>query len=104
MKSLLSLFLFFLLLGMVGSCKKSCYQCNQYCAYCVNRSDSSIRYKVCTNKFGDHPRIDSIENSFPDSVYICNILNNSVNVCDGPNAINTAVTYYEEEDYFCTPN
>ena len=98
------LFFFVLVLGSATSCKKSCYQCNQYCSYCVNRSDSSIVYKICTNKFGDHLRIDSIEATFPDSLYICNTLNNSTNICDGPNRIDQAITYYEEEDYFCSPN
>ena len=103
MRNHLSLFMFLLLVISVGSCKKACYQCDQYCAYCALKSDSSIVYKVCTNKFADHYRVDSIENSFPDSTYICNILKNSKEVCDGSNSISQAVSYYEKEDYFCSP-
>ena len=103
MKSPFLLFVIVLLLGSANSCKKVCYTCNQYCAYCALKRDSSIVYKVCTDRFSDHLRIDSIENSFPDSLYICNILNNSTDVCDGQNSIAQAVVYYEKEDYFCVP-
>ena len=97
------LFFFFLLVTSATSCKKVCYKCTQYCAYCALKSDSSIIYKVCTNKYADHLKIDSIQGAFPDSVYICNILNKQVDVCDGKNAIAQGTAYYEKEDYFCTP-
>jgi hypothetical protein len=103
MKKLLVPTFLVLLVALAGSCKKSCYQCDQYCSYCELKSDSSVVYKICTNKFADHHRIDSIENTFSDTTFLCNILNNSVEVCDGPNAIAQGITYYEKEDYFCTP-
>jgi len=102
MKYLFFPFLFLLLVVSATSCKKVCYDCTQYCAYCALKSDTSIIYKVCTSKYADRLRVDSIESSFPDSLYICNILNKQVEVCDGKNAIDQAITYYEQEDYFCT--
>jgi hypothetical protein len=102
MRNPIVLFSLLLLVITVGSCKKSCYQCNQYCSYCELKSDSSIVVKTCTKDFADHGRIDSIENATPNT-YICNTLNNSTEVCDGPNAVSQAITYYEEEDYFCSP-
>ena len=102
MRNRLFLFFLVLLVAYASSCKKVCYQCNQYCAYCALKSDSSIIYQVCTNKFGDHQRIDSILAAF-DTAWICNLQSNQVAVCDGKNNIDQAVTYYEKENYFCTP-
>ena len=93
----------FLVLVSANSCKKVCYECTQYCAYCALKSDTSIIYKVCTDKYSQHLRIDSIESSFPDSTYVCNILNHQVEVCDGQNSIAQGIAYYEQEDYFCSP-
>ena len=103
MKNSIFLILTLLLLFSATSCKKVCYQCNQYCAYCQLKSDSSIIYQVCTNKFGDHNRIDSIEAAFGDTTWVCNLQSNQVNVCDGKNNIDQGITYYEQENYFCTP-
>ena len=86
-----------------GSCKKVCYSCRQYCAYCALKKDSSIIYQVCTDRTNDHFRIDSILNSFPDSTYVCNLLNNETDICDGKNSISQGVTYYEKQNYFCSP-
>jgi len=106
MKSPFFLILMFLLLGLANSCKKACYSCNQYCAYCEKRTDSTIIYKFCTSNssISGKLRIDSIENTFPDSLFRCNILQNSQEVCDGQDKIAQSITYYEKEDYFCTPN
>ena len=105
MKSVFFLMAFFLLLGTVSSCKRSCYACAQYCAYCQLRSDSAIIYKVCTSKYADQAAILAIMNdSFPATRYNCALLNNTQEVCDGQDKIAQSITYYEKEDYFCTPN
>jgi hypothetical protein len=90
------------LMVLAGSCKKVCYQCNQYCVYCQKSKDSTIIYKVCDKTAINNHRIDSIRAAFPDTAFICNILNNSKQVCGNKNSANSGVNYYEQEDYFCT--
>ena len=90
-----------LLIVSAGSCKRTCYQCNQYCVYCQKRLDSTIIYKVCDKTSNFNHRIDSIRAAFPDTVFICNILNNTKSFCDSKNSLGTDLNYYEQDDYFC---
>jgi hypothetical protein len=83
-----------------ASCKKACYTCSQYCAYCLN-SDSTFVLEACA----PHQ-----ENGISDSMavwqhqgYRCATLNNSTNLCDSRNGADAAVAYYEKENYFCYP-
>jgi hypothetical protein len=85
------------------SCKKVCYSCSQYCAYCVNKQDSSIAYKICANKTTAYNKVDSFYYNFTDSNFICNKLTGQKDVCDNQNSIQDGISYYEKEDYFCAP-
>jgi hypothetical protein len=87
----------------ITACKKVCYQCTQYCAYCVNKNDSAIAYKICANNIQGEGQIDVILTAYQDSGYTCNLLNQQIEICDNKNAINGGVTYYEQENYFCNP-
>ncbi len=89
-----------LILSGFASCKKSCYTCSQYCAYCLN-SDSTFILEACAAQQ---------ENGINDSMvvwqhlgYKCATLNNSTNLCDSKNGADAAVAYYEKENYFCYP-
>ena len=95
--------LFVCVLVLAGACKKVCYQCNQYCAYCVAKSDSSVSYVTCANKTTSEIRVDSILYNYQDSGFVCNLLKNQTEVCDGKNSIKDGITYYQKENYFCTP-
>ncbi|HWB63577.1 MAG TPA: hypothetical protein VG603_08725 [Chitinophagales bacterium] len=85
------------------SCKRVCYQCTQYCAYCVNRADTSVAVKVCANKSTGNSEVNAMMQALHDSGYVCNLLNDQTNVCDGKNSITSAVDYYKKEDYYCSP-
>ena len=84
-----------------ASCKKSCYTCSQYCAYCLN-SDSLHILELCSAQVGDVAVQDSFSH-WEQSGYRCTKLNNSTNFCDSKNGADAAVTYYEKENYFCYP-
>ena len=87
----------------VSSCKRSCYQCTQYCAYCVEKRDTSVAFKVCADKLSGDIKVDSFMRTLEDTNHICNLLSNQTDVCDGKNAINDAVSYYKKQDYYCNP-
>ena len=101
MKKLLVAFAVPVLL-IASSCQK-CYQCNQYCAYCVSSTNPGIVYKSCAASDAYHVKVDSIKIAFQNSGYSCSLLNNDKKVCDGKNKINDAVNYYILEDYYCYP-
>jgi len=97
-----SFFIVTALLLILGSCKRECYQCNQYCLSCLNKSDSSFAIEVCAEKYSGQYEIDSLKLVFQDTTHICTFLNNQASVCDGPNKIYNAINYYHQENYYCT--
>lgn len=100
-KALIVLSMFSLL--TVSSCKRECYTCNQYCAYCLSK-DSSYYYKICaTNGSSGEISVNAEYSALSDSGYNCTQLMNTQNVCDGSKSIGNAVNYYQNEDYYCEP-
>jgi hypothetical protein len=93
-----------LMVAAMPSCKKYCYACNQYCSYCVNRSDSSLVIKVCEGKATAKLQVDSIKIVLQNSGYICNLLNDQTSVCNQSNgSSNRTITYYEKKNYYSEP-
>lgn len=87
-----------------SSCKKVCYDCNQYCSYCVLKSNPDVAQKFCANKFSAQVKVDSIYHAFlMDTSYECNLLKNEKIVCDNKNASDEAISYYLKQDYYCNP-
>ena len=86
----------------LASCQK-CYECKQYCSYCVPPGNTGVAYKVCATKDVTHAQIDSVYSAMQSSGYTCSKLINDKRVCDGSNKLNDAVDYYERQDYYCFP-
>lgn len=91
-----------LLILSFSSCKRTCYQCTQYCAECTSNTDSSIVYKVCANVIGGKNAVNAVEDSLEAKNYRCERLEDDLNVCDTKRAIDEATIYFEKQDYFCT--
>ena len=92
----------FILLLLANSCQK-CYDCKQYCAYCVSNANTGIVVKICADKDVAHAKVDSFYSAYNNSGYSCTLLNNEKKVCDQSNKINGAVDYYKLQDYYCNP-
>lgn len=90
-------------LSITFSCKKACYNCHQYCAYCTAIADSSIVLKICANKSNETQRIDSFRRALQDTNYVCNLLKDDETVCDSKSAIKDGLSYYQKEDFYCEP-
>lgn len=92
------------ILVCLGACKKYCYTCAQYCAYCVARNDSTIHLKACVNETQGEPEVDSIMAAWQQAGYECSKLDPSpANFCDNENGASNAINYYGAEDYYCYP-
>lgn len=90
------------LLLLASSCQK-CFDCQQYCAYCVQAGNTGVVAKICADKDVARSKIDSFYFAYKASGYDCNLLNNEKKVCDSKNKINDATDYYKLQDYFCNP-
>ncbi|MBL0309458.1 MAG: hypothetical protein IPP77_07240 [Bacteroidetes bacterium] len=100
-------YLFFLLtttciLSFV-SCKRACYRCTQYCAYCISKTDSSISYKICANAGIGNSRVDAERDSLQASNHYCSRLVDEKTICDSKSGIDDALVYFQKQDYYCTP-
>ena len=93
----------FIGLACLSSCKKSCYVCTQYCAYCVSASDSSFLLEACALTTNEKINVTNHLRVWQDSGYRCNQLNTQTTVCDDKGHISSAVNYYQKENYFCDP-
>lgn len=102
MKKLLFLICCFLLIA-ASSCKRVCYTCNQYCAYCIYKNDSTVTTKVCATGPSSTGKVDRSLQMLRDSGYNCTLLDNFSNVCDSKNSITGAIEYYHKQDYYCDP-
>jgi len=47
--------------------------------------------------------VDSIQHTFPDSLYKCSLLKIDQDVCDHKNQADDATTYFQKQDYYCYP-
>ena len=93
-----------LILFTAASCKKVCYDCKQYCSYCLLKNNPDVAYKVCANKFSAASKVDSVYFAMnADTSYQCNKLENDKIVCDSKNASDEAISYYLKQDYYCNP-
>ena len=92
----------FFLLVFASSCHK-CYECKQYCAYCVSTIDSGFSYKICASNDVNHFKVDSLKNAYQSNGYNCSFLEKDKRVCDNANKLNEAVDYYQLQDYYCNP-
>lgn len=101
MKKLIPAILFTLLLFANG-CQK-CYDCKQYCAYCLPNNGSGVVVKLCADKDAVKSRVDSLYFAYNNAGYNCSLLNNEKKVCDSGNKISEAVDYYKLQNYFCNP-
>ncbi|MBK8659825.1 MAG: hypothetical protein IPN22_13370 [Bacteroidetes bacterium] len=90
------------ILTLASSCSK-CYDCEQYCAYCVADNNTGISYKFCSTRDNTRAQVDSFYYSFPDSTFTCVKLQDERKVCDGKNGIDDAISYYLKQDYYCNP-
>ncbi|MES2620148.1 MAG: hypothetical protein V4615_04780 [Bacteroidota bacterium] len=95
-------YLVFAALLFASSCQK-CYQCKQYCAYCIPTGNNGVNYKFCSSKDVTHTTIDSIYVAIQSNGYDCSKLNNTKRVCDSKNKLNDALDYYLLQDYYCYP-
>ncbi len=100
MRKYLFVFCVVVLVAIAG-CKKVCYQCTQYCAYCVNTNDSSVAYKVCATNGQGNAHVNAVLTAYQDSGYVCNLLSQQTDICDTKNGIDKAITYFEQENYYC---
>ena len=96
--------LIILILSIMGSCKKYCYTCTQYCAYCVNLSDSTIHLKACANETQGETEVNSYKQTWTNQGFDLTLLDPApANFCDDKNGASSAVNYYAAEDYYCYP-
>lgn len=90
------------LLLFANSCQK-CFDCKQYCGYCIANNNNGVVLKICADKDVARTKVDSLYFAFKSAGYECNLLNNEKKVCDQNNKINDALDYYKLQNYYCTP-
>jgi hypothetical protein len=103
MKNKLLIFAF-ISLSCLGSCKKYCYVCQQFCVRCTTK-DSTLLYQACALNTSEEPSVQAQLGNWVALGYNCTnpIVPNQTTVCDNKNGSNAAVIYYENENYFCVP-
>lgn len=97
--------MFFIMVWVVlaASCKRVCYDCKQYCSYCVS-AKSGLAYKVCATKTTHKLQVDSLRALYlADSTFTCNLLQDEETFCENKNAADEAEAFYLKQDYYCLP-